>query len=56
MKHPRAPELTKLVDALEKSGRPVSAVVVRWRDDMPEWEIRFGANGARPEEPVKWSD
>lgn len=58
MKHPRASELPKLIDALEKSGRAVAAVVVRWEQvdgrEVPCWEIRFG-DEKRPEEPVDWS-
>lgn len=57
MKHPRASELPKLIDALEKSGRQVAAVVVRWEQidgrEVPTWELRFGAEPKR-EGAVEW--
>lgn len=60
MKHPRANELPKLVAALEKAGRPVAAVEVRWDTDADGkdaqvWRIVFGeAVKAHQEEAVKW--
>lgn len=43
MKHPRAPELAKIVAALEATGRPVQAVEVRWEQvdgrEVPVWRI-----------------
>ena len=59
MKHPRVNELPKLVSALEKAGRPVAAVEVRWSIDedgkeTPVWRILFGAESPRPESKVDW--
>lgn len=56
MKHPRAPELAKIVAALEASGRPVQAVEVRWEQldgrDVPVWRIVLGAEQKREPERV----
>lgn len=59
MKHPRASELTRLVQAVEKAGKSVTAVEVRWVDEegrqVPVWRIVMGEESeARIEEPVRW--
>lgn len=57
-KHPRAADLTRLIEAVERAGKPVSAVEVQWREidgrETPVWVLRFGGESGKVEEPVKW--
>jgi hypothetical protein len=54
MKHPRAPELAKLITAIEAAGKPVQAVEVRWEKDAPVWRLVLVGESKPIEEPVKW--
>lgn len=59
MKHPRATALTRLVQAVEKAGKTVSGVVVRWEEvdgrEVQVWELKVGAEADRPvSKEVEW--
>lgn len=58
MKNPRASELTRLALAVEKAGKPVSGVLVRWTEidgrEVQEWEIKTGADERPVSKGVEW--
>ncbi len=55
--HPRASALTQFVRAVEKAGKHVSAVEVRWENidgrETPVWRIVTSGDAPESIEPVR---